>query len=154
MSIALEFDLRGLDSIAARIAELQKLDRDTLAEEIGAEVESQTRRRLSEEKTDPDNQAWPEWSSAYAKTRQSGHSLLESGGDLINSIQSITQEDQVETGSNLVYAGIHNEGGDIKFKRGHSITMPQRQYLGFSAENKQDINALVLDFLNDQLRAL
>ncbi|MFB1078141.1 phage virion morphogenesis protein, partial [Photobacterium damselae] len=37
-----------------------------LLDALGAVVESQTRRRIADEKESPDGQAWPDWSQAYA----------------------------------------------------------------------------------------
>ena len=58
-----------------------------LLESIGAVAESQTRRRISDEKTAPDGTPWAPWSTDYAKTRHGNQSLLQGDGDLLDSIE-------------------------------------------------------------------
>ncbi|UMB67054.1 phage virion morphogenesis protein [Citrobacter freundii] len=60
-----------------------------LLESIGAVVESQTRRRISSEKSSPAGEKWQDWSDSYAKTRHSNQSLLQGNGDLLDSIQYV-----------------------------------------------------------------
>ncbi len=146
MSTSLVFDLGGIAQASQRIAALDDLNNELLLDAIGAEVETQTRRRIREEKTAPDGTPWPEWSENYAETRHGGHSLLMGDGDLEDSIQYLIGNDQVEIGSNLVYAAHHNFGGnDI------GTGIPQREYLGFSEENLIDIGDVLIDELNEQL---
>ncbi|WP_332832872.1 hypothetical protein [Escherichia coli] len=47
-----------------------------LLESIGAVVESQTRRRIIDEKSSPGGERWPDWSDGYKKTRHGNQSLL------------------------------------------------------------------------------
>jgi phage virion morphogenesis protein len=122
-------------------------DRHQLLEEIGAEVESQTRRRISEEKTSPDGEKWPAWSDAYAATRHEGQSLLEAEGYLLDSLQFAVSGDQVEVGSNLVYAAIQEFGGAEVGKPG----LPARSYLGLSDENAADVEAIADRWIDRQL---
>jgi phage virion morphogenesis protein len=116
MSVSLTVHLRELDTIAQRVSSLAAFDKNAVLHAVGAEVESQTRRRISTEKTAPDGTPWPDWSRRYANTRHGGHSLLMNHGDLHDSLQSLVDGDQVETGSNLAYAALHNFGGDVTRK--------------------------------------
>ena len=118
-----------------------------LLESVGAEVESQTRRRISEEKATPDGTPWQPWSDDYAETRHGGHSLLEGEGELLDSIQFLVGSDQVEIGSNLIYAAIHQHGG---YEVG--MTIPARIYLGISPENEEDLMGILDDWADRQLR--
>ena len=146
----IQVDLKGLKRLQARIEKLGKPDRAKLLRGMGAEVESQTRRRLSEEKTDADGAPWKDWTPGYAKSRHSGHSLLEGEGDLIDSINSQVHGDTVEIGSNLVYAAIHQFGG----AEAGMPFIPARPYLGLSSENMTDVLGVVEDFLDDHLGAV
>lgn len=78
-----------------------------LLEGLGALIESQTRRRIQTEKTDPNGQAWKPWSPEYAKTRKPRHSLLIDFGNpgLLESIQYLMGDRKVIIGSNMNYAG-------------------------------------------------
>ena len=120
-------------------------DRQELAESIGRLVQQQTRTRINDEKTSPSGAAW--------KPNRQGSSLLYQSGALAGSIDYAASPDQVQVGSALVYAAIHNFGGKITPKNGNvlafmldnrliqvkSVTIPQREYLGLSSENKEDL---------------
>lgn len=127
---------------------LADLDASGLQEGLAAEVEDQTRRRISEEKAAPDGAEWPDLSAKYAakKAHVSSGGLLESGGDLLDSIHSELSGGAVEVGSNLVYAAPHQYGWDKK-------NIPQREYLGLSDENKRDLDSLVSDWLEEVMTA-
>ena len=147
MSLQLNINMSQIDRLGVRIQALGNIDRSDLLEGIAAEVESQTRRRLSEEKTAPDGTPWVAWSDDYAATRHGGHSLLEGDGALIDSIESVVSDDSVEIGSNLIYAAIQNLGGTEDMAAGPA-GIPARQWLGFSGDNLIDINNVVDDFID------
>lgn len=139
MSVELTLDFSALN---ARLEKLANPNLGELSSLLAAEGESQTRRRISEEKASPDGTAWDVWSSSYAKTRHSGHSLLENEGDLVDSIISGVEGNDAVWGSNLVYAAAQNFGYD---KTG----LPAREFLGLSEENKKDMAAIIDDWLDD-----
>lgn len=151
MSLRLTTNLAEIQRLGVRLNALGDLDRAALLEGIAAEVESQTRRRLSDEKEAPDGTPWPEWSDNYAATRQSQHSLLESTGSLIDSIESVVSDDHAETGSNLIYAAIQNLGGTDDMAPGPAA-IPQREFIGLSDGNLIDLQHLVDDFTDDHIR--
>jgi len=53
---------------------------------------------------------WADWSPSYAKTRHGNQSLLQGGGDLLDSITFVVQRNQVRIGSPLPYSGVHQDG--------------------------------------------
>ena len=69
-------------------------------------------------------------------------------------------------GSGLIYARIHQKGGVIKpinakvlrFMAGNEtvyarqVTMPKRQWLGLSEENKRDVEAATVDWMGSLLQ--
>ena len=148
--LEIRIESEAVGRLNRRISELAAglTDFRPLLEAIGAEVESQTRRRISEEKASPDGTPWQPWSEAYGETRHGGHSLLEGEGDLLDSIQYVVEGDRVEIGSNLIYAAIHQHGGDEV-----GIPIPARIYLGLSPENEEDLLAILDDWTERQLRA-
>lgn len=149
MSVSIQVDLGGIERLRERLERLAGLDMSGLLEAIGAEVESQTRRRIEEEKRGPDGTRWPAWSKGYAATRHKGHSLLIGEGNLLDSIQYVVSGDQVEVGTNLVYAAIHQFGGAEA-----GMNIPARPYLGLSDDNLDDLAAIVDDWADRQLEAL
>ncbi|MDU7778697.1 MAG: phage virion morphogenesis protein [Aeromonas sp.] len=149
-----------------------------LLESIGAVVESQTRRRISDEKTAPDGSAWTPWSAAYQKTRHGNQSLLQGEGALLDSIEYQVQRNNVRVGSALAYAGVHQDGFSgqvqvpahirritqafgkaLKFPVYSSVggftrqmEMPARPYLGLSSDNQTELLAVIGDFWQDVMK--
>lgn len=126
--------------ILARLERLAEFDLGPLLEGIGMEVETQTRRRLQDDKAAPDGSPWPEWSADYARTRHGGHSLLQGEGHLQGSITYEVRGDSVLVGSPLVYAATHQFGDPAR-------GIPQREFLGLSGEDYEDVVGLVEDYL-------
>lgn len=166
----------GAEKLAQIRLAIEKLSDNSLQEEllesIGAVVESQTRRRISDEKSSPSGEKWQEWSEAYRKTRHGNQSLLQGDGGLMDSIQYIVERGRVRVGSPLVYAAVHQDGftGSVSvsahkrlitqafgraLKHGvwqsvgahkRQIDMPQREYLGLSSENSEELMHVIGDF--------
>jgi phage virion morphogenesis protein len=105
-------------------------------------VEGQTKRRIMSEKTAPDGSPW--------QPNQAGTPILVQTGALHGSITHLVTGDETQIGSNLVYAGVHNDGG--RAGRGAGFQMVQRQFLGLSGENEDDLTALIEDFLERQVQ--
>jgi len=148
-SVWLEYNLKPVERLEESLDKLSAPDYRNLLDALGQEAESQVRRRLAEEKTDPEGTEWESWSQRYARTRHSGHSLLEGEGNLIDSIQYAVVEDTVLVGSPLVYAAVHQFGGEEV-----GIPIPPRPYLGFSPENEQDLEAVMVDWLEGEMEQL
>lgn len=139
-------DLAGLLPAKRALDRLSRARTQQLLDVLGSEVEAQTRRRITEEKTDAAGEAWQDWSDDYAARRPKKGGLLELSGDLVDSISYIVGDDVVEVGSNLVYAHRHQVGDEDE-------GIPARPYLGISEENLRDLGDLVLLFLAQELRA-
>lgn len=140
MSSDLIVDLAGLLPAKRALDRLSRLDTRRLLEILGSEAESQTRRRLSDEKTDPTGQPWDDWSDAYADRRPPKGGILDLDGSLIDSIAFEVEGDAFIIGSNLVYALVHQKGWE-------EMNIPARPYLGVSDENLEDLGELVIDFI-------
>lgn len=138
-------NLAGLLPAKRALDRLSRADTRKLLDVLGSEQESQTRRRITDEKTDPEGGAWDEWSEAYAARRPDKGGLLDLDGDLADSITYIVGDDVVEVGSNLVYAHRHQVGDD------EDGGIPARPYLGVSEENLDDLGDLVVVFLAKEL---
>lgn len=149
--VGLHFDNSDIQRIEIKLNRLIQSDAQTeLLETVGAIGESQTRRRISSEKRTPDGEAWTDWSDDYAQTRHSGHSLLENEGELLDSIQYQVNGDEVAVGSNLIYAAIQHYGGAEVGKPG----LMARPYLGVSADNQDELEAVMADWMNDVMQGL
>lgn len=165
---ALQWDVSQLAPLARRIHQLGQMDRHALLEGIGAEIESQTRKRFETE-TDPTGKRWQADTAAtilrklggsrrvYKKrggvrkgVAESMHRLriLQDQGYLVDSIQFIVHGGRdVEIGSNLVYAAIHQFGGaDAGMPQ-----IPARPYLGLSAGDQADLLRIINGYLAEKL---
>ena len=141
MSVELSLQLADLNH---RIEKLAGVETGELLSALAAEGESQTRRRISEEKTSPDGSPWPDWSEDYAQTRHGGHSLLESEGYLLDSITADSDTTTAAWGSNLVQAAALQFGYPKR-------NLPAREYLGVSEDNRADFAALIDDWIDRHL---
>jgi len=143
-----------------------------LLDALGTEVQSQTERRIQDEKSSPNGKPWAEWSSAYAKTRHGNQSPLQGDGDLLDSIQFVVEKNQVRIGSPLAYAAVHQDGFSgavqvdahtrlitqafgkaLAFPVYQSVgafsrlmNIPQREFLGLSTDNKTEVYAVLGSF--------
>ena len=135
-------DLWADPRLAGRLDKLAQLDLEPLLEGIGAEVESQTRRRISVDKASPANEPWQDWSDDYAETRHAGQSLLQSIGHLLGSISYEVDATAVLVGSPLIYAATHQFGDE---ERG----IPQREFLGLEGQDYDDVIGLAEDYLQE-----
>lgn len=156
MSVGINVQVTGLDEVEARLALIvrQVSRRDpSLAEVVGALVENQTRRRLQDEKRSPSGVPWAPWSPAYAATRHGNHSLLIDTGALQDSIQYLVDGDDIEVGSNLVYAHRQQEGDNFDSGSLGDLVggIPARPFLGVSAENATEIESAVAEYMDGLL---
>jgi len=139
----------GLDEAIAKFGALAEVKPEEVADQIGALVVMQTQARISSEKASPTGEAW--------KPNMRGTSILFQSGGLNSSIHHLVMGNKTQIGSGLVYARIHNDGGEIRPKKGKAlkypgrakqdmrvqsvVRIPKRQYLGISPANAQEIEA-------------
>ena len=136
---------------------------------IGTEVAAQVRHRIDTGGPGPDGTAWHPLNAAYA-TNKKGAGILKGlamRGGLQGSIAWAVDGDSVRIGSNKVYAAIHQFGGTIrpvraaalvfhlggKLIRAHAVTIPARPYLGLSADNRRDLEELLISQIERLLSA-
>lgn len=126
------------------------IDVDKVELGMAAVVESQTKRRIASEKTAPDGDPWADWSPSYAETRHDGHSLLQGNNDLLTSIAFDQQGGQTIVGTPLVYAAIHQFGGEAG--RNQSVDIVARPYFGISDDNEAELEEILFDYVQTQLQ--
>ncbi len=151
--VSFTFDQSALEGALKAVGQLVTFDGAALMENIAALGESQTRRRITSEKTAPDGTQW--------KANLEGTSiLLQSGQNLIASVAHTSTGDEAVWGASWEYAHVHQDGAvitpttasalqfKIKGKTVHakSVTIPARPFVGISAENRAEITDLVTDF--------
>lgn len=154
---------KALNKATAGISDTRKL-----MTRIGAAMKGQTVRRFSQGEG-PDGQPWKKsrrvesW-RADTKRDSKGRFKKDSGkkssppegqtlvdtARLRASISFSAAPLEAHVGSNVVYARIHQLGGQAG--RGRKITLPARPYLGLSADDREEIEALVAAHLEKSFK--
>lgn len=98
----------ALDRLKARIADLQPI-----LDEVGSSLVASTLRRFQTQ-SGPDGKAWPQLSKSTLRKRGADARMLQASGRLRLSITHRASAREVEVGTNLVYAAIHQFGGKIE----------------------------------------
>jgi phage virion morphogenesis protein len=153
--ISMLLDRNALGSSAIGLERLSKIagDLTPVMDTIGAYLVSSTQRRFTTQ-TGPGGAPWK---PSLRATLEGGQTLLDSGM-LRASIASIAGRNQVEVGSNKIYAAIQQLGGTIhaknvanlRFKIGShwvskpSVTLVPRPFIGFDAEDQKEVEAIVV----------
>lgn len=137
--------LKGLDNLSSN------QHRAHLMDLIASYGVSSTQQRFIEEKG-PDDQSWPKSLRAI----EDGGSTLRDTARLFQSLTHEAAAGFAAWGTNVIYAGIHQFGGDIKpvkakrlaFKVGsksvfaNKVTIPARPYLGISTADQVEIKEI------------
>ena len=153
-SLSITVDVGGLDATVAVLDRLRALDPGRLMTNIAAIGESQTRRRITSEKTAPDGTAWP-------PNVEGTPTLKRTGRNLLDSVSSDATADQARWGADWEFASIHQEGAVIRAKDAKAlmftvqgktvavgaVTIPARPFVGLSNANRREIERLVTDHL-------
>ena len=157
--ISLTVDARALDEALMRLRPLEHFDAASLMEEIAALGESQTRRRITDEKTAPDGTPW-------APNREGTPILHQSGQHLLASVAFTADGEEATWGAAWEFAHIHQDGATILPKNAKAlifesggkkwgakrVTIPARPFIGLSADNREEIEDLVSDHFGRLLR--
>lgn len=151
--ISITVDLRSLDDAIAGLRAFLDVDREELLTTIGAVGESQTRRRIEDEKTAPDGTPWQ-------PNRKGNPILVETGQHLLATIAfDLGGADTVAWGSWWEYAHVHQEGATIVPKNAKALAIPTpdgmrlakkavipaRPFLGLSDDNVDELLDIVTD---------
>ncbi|MCX5512277.1 phage morphogenesis protein [Kaistia algarum] len=150
--IGLVIDTGALEYATRLVSGLGDFERRDLLSSIGALGESQTRRRIVDEKTGPDGTPWP-------PNREGTPILVRSGQHLLASVSWIAGSDEVQWGAGWEYAHVHQDGMTIvpktaqrlvftsggKKVHAKKVTIPPRPFVGLSSDNIAEIEELVSD---------
>ncbi len=157
--LSISLDTTDLQRVIKRLKPLFDFDGTELMTAIGAIGDSQTRRRITEEKTAPDGTAW--------KPNHAGTPILmPTGQHLLSSLAWTASADQAEWGATWEYAHVHQDGMTIVPKNGEhlafqlgdrtvfakEVTIPARPFVGLSTENEREIVDLVTDHFGSLLQ--
>lgn len=149
--IAIEIKDEGFEEALAGIEGIEKLEQSEVLDRLGRLFQHSTRGRIDVTKTAPDGSQW--------QANRRGTSILRESGNLSGSIDYKVGSSQVAIGSALVYARIHQLGGEIKPKNGKhlvftvgnqlvfapKVNIRERPYLGVSNDDSRDALDMVAD---------
>lgn len=148
----------GTDRLMAALGRLATpARRQTLMEGIGAFGVYSTQEHFMDERA-PDGTAW----KPSARAAATGGKTLRDSNLLFQSMTYSATADAAEWGTNRIYAGIHQFGGEIvpktkkalkfavhggKFVVVRKVTIPARPFLGVSEEEGRRIEDIAADFI-------
>ncbi|WP_107326986.1 phage virion morphogenesis protein [Agrobacterium pusense] len=134
-----------------KLAELveRMTNREGFHKNVGEHLLNSTDERFDSE-TAPDGSRWKTLSlvTRDLRMRKYGNApitILRASGALRGSINMVASENEVRIGSALVYAAIHQLGGEAG--RNRKVSIPARPYLGLSSEDETEIFAIAEDWL-------
>lgn len=134
---------RSIRRAARRIRDVR-----SAGEEIGEMLVASTVERFETSRA-PDGTTWEPSKRAEAE----GGKTLVDNGILRNSIGKEVSSLAVVVGSNEVYARPHNEGAEFSVvSTRRTVKLPQRQFVGFSAEDIEEAQAILLDHIRKGFR--
>lgn len=132
-----------------------------LMDEIGSYGVSSTQQRFLDEE-DPDGNKWKK----SRRAQETGGATLRKDNHLFQSLSHHASSTGAEWGSNKIYAAIQHWGGIIKPKSKKAlrfviggqvffskrVKIPSRRYLGISAGDRAEINAIINDHYTSEVR--
>lgn len=166
MAVSLRVDLEDIGAVAALdLAAHRGEDMTDLMDQIGVVLVSGAVERIGLTNISPDGVPWP----SSLRAREVGGPTLHDSGRLMRSITHLPAPREVEIGSNLIYAGVHQAGATIRPKAGGAlaftlangafvlageVTIPARPYLGVSEEEGDEIEGLAAAWFSEPMGAV
>lgn len=158
MSVSIVIDASDMADAMQRLRPLLDFDAEELMTGIAALGESQTRRRITDEKTGPDGTPWPPNAAGTPI-------LVATGQHLLASVAWRASATEAEWGASWEFAHVHQEGAVIVPKDAKAlmfnlggrmvaakrVSIPARPFVGLSPDNEAEILELVTDFLGGLL---
>ncbi|RJE87133.1 phage virion morphogenesis protein [Paracoccus onubensis] len=164
--VSYQFDLHDLGAVSAfDQAAAASEDMFPLMDAIGRVLVNGAVERIGVTNVDPDGVPWPQ----SFRAEVFGGPTLHATGNLMRSIVSAPESRQVTVGSNLIYAGVHQEGAVIRAKTAKGlffmladgeevvvgeVWVPRRPYLGISDAEEEDIADLTVAYFTDLLEGV
>jgi len=157
--ISIVLDVSDLETAERKLRPLFDFEASELMSAIGAVGESQTRRRIAEEKTAPDGTPW--------KPNHAGTPILVATGQhLLSSLMWTASAEEAEWGSTWEYAHVHQDGMTIVPKNADrlafqiggqavfakEVEIPARPFAGLSEENRRELLDVVTDHFGGLLQ--
>lgn len=151
----IRMEFQGQDEVLKKLAAVTDNNiRGQIMDDFGSYMVSEIQSRFENEHG-PDGEPWEK---SY-RAREKGGQTLNDSGILKQSITYAHTADKLEIGSAMIYAAIHQFGGEIKPKSadklsfrvgGHfiqtsQVNMPARPYLGFTDDDEAELVNIIHD---------
>lgn len=164
MAASFRIDTMGGHAVEAKLASLVATfgDLSPMMRHLGGVLETQVTDRFESE-TAPDGSRW----KPSHRVKTEGGNTLRKSGIMKNSIHSVATGASVEIGTNIIYAGVHQQGAKIRAKtrggmrfqlpgglgwrRMMEVEIPARPFLGLSADNGEELLEEVEAFVVDEM---
>jgi phage virion morphogenesis protein len=137
-SVSVSIKMDDLKKLERRMTALARVNFTELHTLVGNYLTNDAKARFRRQEG-PWDKAWKP-SKRAANTKKA--LTLVRTGRLRNSLTYKAGPDEVAVGTNVVYAAIHQFGGETG-RKGARFKMPARPYLGVDEDNRQYIGALV-----------
>ncbi len=161
MSIKIEGNIEEFNKA---MNNLKNIDKKRLSQSVGEVLRESTLERFQNEEA-PDGKKWKKSLRATGQNGSVGKTLAKSGA-LKSSLRIQATSSGVALGTNLIYASIHQTGGEIKakskrglrfkigdrFVRVNKVIIPARPYLGVSDEDSKEVTATVNNFMREIIK--
>ena len=145
----IRWEIHGQEEVLNKIAAIN--DRKTRAavlDDFGSYMLSEVHSRFENE-SDPEGEPWQQ---SY-RAREEGGQTLSNSNILRQSMTYVHSANRLELGSALIYARIHQDGGEIRPKNAGKlafsiggqtimtdlVVMPARPYLGFTDQDSEEL---------------
>ena len=136
----LSIDSSSLRQLQERVQVMAGLDTTSLMPRLGEYLLTSTQDRFKTQ-TDPDGQPWEALKHPSLKKKNQRKILTLDGFLRKNLRYQVLGETTVQVGSNEPYAATHQYGRDA---------IPARPFLGLSAQDRQEIQAIIADWAAKQ----
>ncbi|MBF0423988.1 MAG: phage virion morphogenesis protein [Magnetococcales bacterium] len=141
--ITLTFDQAHVDAIFSTLIHTAD-DLTPAMRAIGEHLITTTQTERFDAQKDPQGNTWTPLAESTKKHKK--HStILDESSRLRNSIHYDAGPNEVRVGTDVIYAAIHQLGGQAG--RGYRATIPARPYLGISDDDQVRITEILQDYL-------
>lgn len=154
-NITIDLSRSGAEALvdAVKRAHFAPADWERMHRSVGERLLNSIADRFRDER-DPQGNVWKRLSGATLESRRKkkikSRKILHERGGLEMSMLYKARADEVQVGSNLIYAALQQFGGTIS-RKGKDVVVPARPFLGVSDADKKAIEHIIEDRLNARL---
>jgi len=129
------------DAVSRALKNLEGLDLTDPLDEFGSYLDSVVLLRFDAEEG-PEGASW----TPSQRALKTGDKTLQDHGHLRDSItHNVLSATEMEHGSDVIYAAIHQLGGEAG--RNHSIKIEPRPFLGINTDDEAELNRILEDHI-------